>query len=132
MTMTSMKMKSNPLVLILLTCFLISGSFAWESEEYEMFDLVEEVGQNFYEVLEVPQDVSTKDLKTAYRKLSLKLHPDKNPAPDAAEKFRQLVAIYEVLKDPNLRISYNHVLRDGLPSWRHPSFYYRQIGRAHV
>jgi DnaJ family protein C protein 1 len=100
---------------------------AWEDGEFEMFDLVEEVGQNFYDVLEIPQESTKKEITQAYRKLSLKLHPDKNPAPDADVKFRQLVGIYEVLKDPLLRESYHTVLVEGLPNWRHPSYYYRRV-----
>ena len=38
----------------------------------------------------VLQDASQADIRRAYRKLSLQLHPDKNKAPDAEEKFRQV------------------------------------------
>jgi hypothetical protein len=72
------------------------------------------------------KDASNADLKKAFRKLSLTLHPDKNDAPDASEKFRQMVAVYEVLKDGEKRKRYDQVLREGLPNWRQPMFYFRR------
>ena len=54
--------------------------------------------QNFYEFLEVTDKASTADVRKAYRRLSLVLHPDKNKAEDAEIKFRWLASIYEVLK----------------------------------
>lgn len=55
------------------------------------------------------------------------LHPDKNDAPDAAEKFRQLVGIYEILKDEAKRGRYDQILVEGLPNWRQPLYYYRRV-----
>lgn len=55
------------------------------------------------------------------------LHPDKNDAPDADEKFRQLVGIYEVLKDETKRSRYDKLLVEGLPDWRQPLYYYRRV-----
>lgn len=40
------------------------------------------------------------DIKKAYRKLALTLHPDKNPSADAQEKFQKLQRVYTVLNDP--------------------------------
>ncbi|KAK2717281.1 hypothetical protein QYM36_007415 [Artemia franciscana] len=86
---------------------------AWESFELEIFDVVEE-------------DASSADIKKAYRKLSLQLHPDKNDKPDAEAQFRNLVAIYEILKDEKKRLRYDRVLVEGLPNWRNPLYYYRR------
>ncbi|XP_030055292.1 dnaJ homolog subfamily C member 1 [Microcaecilia unicolor] len=100
---------------------------AWDSGDLELFDLVEEVQQNFYEFLGVEQDASSVDIRKAYRKLSLTLHPDKNKEDNAEIQFRQLVAIYEVLKDEERRKRYDDVLTNGLPDWRQPVFYYRRV-----
>lgn len=100
---------------------------AWESGDLELFDLVEEVQLNFYEFLGVQQDASSADIRKAYRKLSLTLHPDKNKDENAETQFRQLVAIYEVLKDDERRQRYDDVLINGLPDWRQPVFYYRRV-----
>ncbi|XP_074840963.1 dnaJ homolog subfamily C member 1 [Carettochelys insculpta] len=100
---------------------------AWDSTDLELFDLVEEVPQNFYGFLGLPQDASSTDIRKAYRKLSLTLHPDKNKDENAETQFRQLVAIYEVLKDEERRKRYDDILINGLPDWRQPVFYYRRV-----
>nr|CAG4652087.1 EOG090X0BHG [Triops cancriformis] len=112
-----------------LTCllFILSSVQCWDSNELEIFDLIEEVGENFYTLLDIPRDCSSGDVKKAYRRLSLQVHPDKNDAPDADVKFRQLVGIYEVLRDDDKRAVYNRVLDEGLPDWRMPVYYYRKV-----
>ncbi|KAM4605065.1 dnaJ homolog subfamily C member 1 [Polymixia lowei] len=99
---------------------------AWDSD-LELFDLVEETPQSFYDFLSVQQDASPAEIKKAYRRLSLTLHPDKNKDENAETQFRQLVAIYEVLKDEERRQRYNDILVNGLPDWRQPVFYYRRV-----
>ncbi|XP_059119622.1 dnaJ homolog subfamily C member 1 isoform X1 [Peromyscus eremicus] len=114
-----------PLLLLLLAA--VGPVRAWESADLELFDLVEEVQLNFYEFLGVQQDASSADIRKAYRKLSLTLHPDKNKDENADTQFRQLVAIYEVLKDDERRQRYDDILINGLPDWRQPVFYYRRV-----
>merc|ERR1712002_159328 len=92
----------------------------------EIFDLYEEVNGTFYELLGISQDASTSEVRRSYRKLSLQLHPDKNTAENAEEQFRQLVAVYEILKDKEKREKYDNVLKNGLPDWRNPVYYYRK------
>ncbi|KAF7245811.1 hypothetical protein EYD10_08142 [Varanus komodoensis] len=72
-------------------------------------------------------DASSADIRKAYRKLSLILHPDKNKDENAETQFRQLVAIYEILKDEERRRRYDDILINGLPDWRQPVFYYRRV-----
>ncbi|XP_006634446.2 dnaJ homolog subfamily C member 1 [Lepisosteus oculatus] len=120
-----------PYVLAILQVFLIFiaqplPSFSWDTD-LELFDLVEEIPQTFYEFLGVAQDASPADIKKAYRKLSLILHPDKNKDENAETQFTQLVAIYEVLKDEERRQRYDDILVNGLPDWRQPVFYYRRV-----
>lgn len=110
----------------LLVLMVVASAHCWDSEEMELFDVVEEVNQNFYEVLAISQDATPLEVRKAYRKLSLQLHPDKNDAPDADVKFRQLVSIYEILRDEGRRARYNQVLVEGLPDWRSPIYYYRR------
>ncbi|XP_027784372.1 dnaJ homolog subfamily C member 1 [Marmota flaviventris] len=113
-----------PLLLLLAAAVPARG---WESGDLELFDLVEEVQLNFYQFLGVQQDASSADIRKAYRKLSLTLHPDKNKDENAETQFRQLVAIYEVLKDDERRQRYDDILINGLPDWRQPVFYYRRV-----
>lgn len=117
------------LSLLTILVFLIGSPtcYAWDSEDLEVFDVVEEVGQNFYELLEVPPDADARTIKRAFRNLSLQLHPDKNSAPDAEVKFRQLVAVHDILKDANKRSKYDDVLLNGLPDWKQAVYYFRRV-----
>ncbi|RXG67666.1 hypothetical protein Avbf_09868 [Armadillidium vulgare] len=122
-----------PSVLKLFILLSLASSLkAWDSDELEIFDLVEEINENFYTVMGLTQDASLSDVKRAYRTLSKQLHPDKNDAPDAEVKFREMVAVYEVLKDENRRARYDRVLVEGLPDWRSPIYYYRRARKMSI
>lgn len=64
--------------------------------------------RDYYEVLGVARDVTATDLKSAYRKVALKFHPDRNPGDQEAEnKFKEASEAYEVLSDPEKRARYD-------------------------
>ncbi|KAG7273894.1 hypothetical protein CRUP_025955 [Coryphaenoides rupestris] len=79
-----------PLLCVLLCVF--PPAAAWDAD-LELFDLVEEIPQTFYQFLSVDQ----------------------------------LVSIYEVLKDEERRKSYDDILVNGLPDWKHPFTIYRRV-----
>ena len=63
---------------------------------------------DYYQILEVDQTASTKQIKDAYRKLAFKYHPDRNSQnPAAAEKMKALNEAYAVLSDPVKRREYD-------------------------
>ncbi len=63
---------------------------------------------DYYEVLGVSRDASDQELKSAYRKLALKFHPDRNPGDHAAEeKFKEASEAYQVLCDGDKRAAYD-------------------------
>ncbi len=63
---------------------------------------------DYYEVLGVARDASDQELKSAYRKLAMKYHPDRNPGDHAAEeKFKQASEAYQVLCDADKRAAYD-------------------------
>lgn len=65
-----------------------------------MAAIMEEGQQDLYQILGVESNVDETELKKIYRKLCLKLHPDKNrDDPKAAEKFQAVNAAYDVLSD---------------------------------
>jgi len=64
--------------------------------------------RDYYEVLGVGRDATETQLKTAYRKLAVKYHPDKNPGnPEAEERFKEAAEAYAVLCDPQKRAAYD-------------------------
>ncbi len=63
---------------------------------------------DFYEVLGVTRTADDKTLKSAFRKLAMQFHPDRNPGDQTAEvKFKEVSAAYECLKDPQKRAAYD-------------------------
>ncbi len=65
--------------------------------------------KNYYEMLGVARGCSENDLKKAYRKTSLKVHPDKNKAPGAVEAFQKVAEAFDVLSDERKKEIYDQV-----------------------
>ncbi len=63
--------------------------------------------KDYYELLGISRDASTEQLRTAYRKLARRYHPDVNKAADAATQFAQVQEAYDVLNDPEKRKAYD-------------------------
>lgn len=71
--------------------------------------------RDYYDILGVDRGASEDEVKSAYRRLALKHHPDKNPGdPEAEEKFKEATEAYEVLKDPQKRQTYDRFGHAGL------------------
>jgi molecular chaperone DnaJ len=63
---------------------------------------------DFYEILGVSRTADEKTVKTAFRKLAMQYHPDRNPGDNSAEvRFKEVNAAYECLKDPQKRAAYD-------------------------
>jgi molecular chaperone DnaJ len=70
---------------------------------------------DFYAVLGVAREASDDEIKTAYRKLATKWHPDRNQgSKEAEEKFKEITEAYDVLRDPQKRAAYNRYGEAGL------------------
>ncbi len=63
--------------------------------------------KDYYEILGVSKDASADDIKSAYRRLAKKYHPDLNKTQEAAEKFKEINEAYEVLSDDTKRANYD-------------------------
>ena len=75
---------------------------------------------NPYDVLGVTRDASPEEIKQAYRRLAMELHPDRNPDDaEAAERFKDVNAAYDVLSDPDKRARHES---KGWENWRDPNF----------
>lgn len=62
---------------------------------------------DYYSILDVPENASNGEIIKAFRELAKKLHPDKNKAPDASAKFRELFEAYKILKNEDSRKFYD-------------------------
>lgn len=71
--------------------------------------------RDYYEVLGVSRDASDQEIKSAYRRMALKYHPDKNPNDkNAEERFKEAAEAYSVLSDPERRGRYDRFGHSGL------------------
>ncbi|MEW5978185.1 MAG: molecular chaperone DnaJ [Acidobacteriota bacterium] len=83
--------------------------------------------RDYYEVLGIGRSASEQEIKSAYRKLAVKYHPDKNPNDkEAEEKFKEAAEAYSVLSDAQRRAQYDrfgHSAVSGTPSGFDPSIF---------
>jgi molecular chaperone DnaJ len=70
--------------------------------------------RDYYEVLGVERTADGTVIKTAFRKLAMQFHPDRNPGDAEAEtKFKECSEAYEVLSDPEKRVKYDRFGHQG-------------------
>ena len=70
--------------------------------------------RDYYALLGVAPDASADVIKAAYRKKAAQYHPDRNPSPDAAARFREVQEAWEVLSDSGRRADYDDNRRRSL------------------
>src|SRR6187401_1901653 len=71
--------------------------------------------RDYYKILGVERDASADAIKSAYRKLARRFHPDISKEKDAESRFKEVSEAYEVLKDPEKRAAYDQVGRGFKP-----------------
>ncbi|KAI8381056.1 DnaJ domain-containing protein [Radiomyces spectabilis] len=122
------------LIGLLVLATLVPKVKAWEQGDFEIFDLVDELEKsegkdvNFYSWLNIKPNASPNDIGKAYRKMSLKLHPDKNKSDKKAkERFARLGKIAAILRNPASRERYNFFYKNGVPRWRGTGYLYQRF-----
>lgn len=70
--------------------------------------------KDYYEILGVSKDATSRDIQKAFQQKARKLHPDVNKEPDAEEKFKEVSEAYAVLSDEQKRARYD-AMRSGNP-----------------
>jgi len=89
--------------------------------------------QDCYELLKVERTATASEIKKAFYKISLVLHPDKNKAPDAESRYREIVNAYDVLSDPVSRGDYDSMLQNPDQFFTNQFRYYRfRAGMHHT
>jgi molecular chaperone DnaJ len=77
--------------------------------------------RDYYQVLDVPRAATEADIKKAYRRLAMKLHPDRNPDDhEATDKFKEVKEAYEILADAQKRAAYDQFGHAGVEGMRGP------------
>ena len=76
--------------------------------------------RDYYEVLSVSRTATDQEIKSAYRRLAVKYHPDKNPNDASAEeKFKEAAEAYEILSDGEKRARYDQFGHAGTDQYTH-------------
>jgi len=84
----------------------------------------------FYELLGVPRDASEAEIKKAYRRLAMEYHPDRNSAPQAEARFKEITEAYEVLRDPQKRAAYDRYGKAGVGAGGGFGFHHVDLSEA--
>src|SRR5487761_423704 len=81
--------------------------------------------RDYYEVLGLQKDATKEQIKGAYRKLALQYHPDRNKAPSAEERFKEISEAYAVLSDDAKRAQYDRFGHEGIQGRYSPEDIFR-------
>lgn len=95
--------------LLLFSCLLLSISWHSPKNSYPGIRLcLADGNRDFYKILGIPRSAKEREIKKAFKKMSIKYHPDKNKGDeDAMRKYQDITAAYDALSDPERRRKYD-------------------------
>lgn len=93
---------------------LVSKFFRFGRFRYDRSSVIRASGSDYYSTLNVNRNATLQEIKSSYRKLARKYHPDLNRGHGAEEKFKEISAAYEVLSDDEKRSLYDRFGETGL------------------
>ncbi|CAL1413238.1 unnamed protein product [Linum trigynum] len=86
----------------------VGGDRSYSEENLQLIRQINRT-KDYYAILSVGKSCSADEIRKSYRKLSLRVHPDKNKAPGAEEAFKKVCAAFKCLSDGESRRQYDHV-----------------------
>ncbi|KAG8045013.1 hypothetical protein GUJ93_ZPchr0008g13785 [Zizania palustris] len=89
-----------------------AGARSYTAEQLEVVRQIKKHTRDYYQILGIEKDCTVEDVRKAYRKLSLKVHPDKNKAPGAEDAFKAVSKAFQCLSDADSRKRYDLVGSD--------------------
>lgn len=94
-----------------------SGVRTYTEEQLEVVHQIKKNTMDYYKILGLDKDCTVEDVRKAYRKLSLKVHPDKNKAPGAEDAFKAVSKAFQCLSDAESRKRFDLVGSDEPPAY---------------
>jgi molecular chaperone DnaJ len=85
---------------------------------------------DYYALLGCSRTATEPEIKKAYRKLAMEYHPDRNSAPEAEARFKEITEAYEVLRDPEKRAMYDRYGKAGVGAGAGGGFHHVDLGEA--
>jgi molecular chaperone DnaJ len=85
---------------------------------------------DYYVLLGCTRTATETEIKKAYRKLAMEYHPDRNSAPEAEARFKEITEAYEVLRDPEKRAMYDRYGKAGVGAGAGGGFHHVDLGEA--
>jgi molecular chaperone DnaJ len=85
---------------------------------------------DYYALLGCSRTATETEIKKAYRKLAMEYHPDRNSAPEAEARFKEITEAYEVLRDPEKRAMYDRYGKAGVGAGAGGGFHHVDLGEA--
>ncbi len=85
---------------------------------------------DYYALLGCSRTATETEIKKAYRKLAMEYHPDRNSAPEAEARFKEITEAYEVLRDPEKRAMYDRYGKAGVGTGAGGGFHHVDLGEA--